>query len=86
MSLKLLSALSRDLDQAGTDTKERNVIIRAGTEPDVEEFLAHSLILRFRSRYFKKALDDAQVNLNVNGKLTILKLHIRPRIFEIVLK
>ena len=58
--------------------------IEVDKEENKKSFTAHSIVLRYRSPYFYKELENATTNEN-NIK-TIIKPNISVRIFEIILK
>ncbi|CAG8755135.1 29484_t:CDS:2, partial [Racocetra persica] len=66
------------------DSSEYNVKIIAGTEPNVKEFKAHSIILQARSEYFQAALSIRWAR-EQDGFFIIKKPNIFPKIFEIIL-
>ncbi|CAG8481853.1 9244_t:CDS:2 [Dentiscutata heterogama] len=66
------------------DSSEYNVKIIVGTEPNVKEFKAHSIILQERSEYFQAALSIRWAR-EQDGFFIIKKPNILPKIFEIIL-
>ncbi|RIA97554.1 hypothetical protein C1645_801750 [Glomus cerebriforme] len=62
-----------------------NVIIYAGEEPNVTEFHAHSIILRYRSQYFRTALSSSWAE-KMNGMYILKKPNISGNIFQIILR
>ncbi|CAG8698463.1 16327_t:CDS:2, partial [Dentiscutata heterogama] len=62
--------LSKDFSQLLAESDDYDVVIRAGEEPDVKEFNAHSNVLHARSPYFKVALSNKWANRN-NGILDL---------------
>ena len=62
-----------------------NVIIYAGEEPNVKELLAHSIILRCRSQYFRTALSSNWAK-KLNGMYILKKPNISGNIFQIILR
>ncbi|RHZ67635.1 hypothetical protein Glove_300g119 [Diversispora epigaea] len=83
MSLKFFNKLSQDFSELLNDKKEYNVIIEVGKEEKKKSFTAHSVVLRHRSSYFDKELENATTNENIK---TIIKPNISAQIFEIILK
>jgi hypothetical protein len=60
--------LANDLtEELLNETGSCDVIINVGNENDYEPFLAHSLILRARSEYFKAALSTTWSKKNPDG-------------------
>ncbi|RHZ83876.1 hypothetical protein Glove_87g53 [Diversispora epigaea] len=84
MSFKFFDKLSHDFSELLNDKKEYNVIIEVDKEENMKSFTTHSVILRSRSPYFYKELENATTNKN-NIK-TIIKPNISAQIFEIILK
>ncbi|RIB01359.1 hypothetical protein C2G38_2256230 [Gigaspora rosea] len=66
------------------DSSEYNVKIIVGTEPNVKEFKAHSIILQERSEYFQAALSIRWAR-EQDGFFIVKKPNILPKIFEIIL-
>ncbi|RHZ67586.1 hypothetical protein Glove_300g126 [Diversispora epigaea] len=84
MSLKFFDKLSRNFSELLNDKKEYNVIIEVDNEESKKSFTAHSVVLRYRSSYFDKELENATTN--ENHIKTIIKPNISVQIFEIILK
>ncbi|RHZ78388.1 hypothetical protein Glove_165g120 [Diversispora epigaea] len=84
MSLKFFDKLSQDFSELLNDKKEYNVIIEVDKEGNKKSFAAHSVVLRYRSSYFDKELENATTNKN--HIKTIIKPNISAQIFEIILK
>ncbi|CAG8791011.1 29114_t:CDS:1, partial [Racocetra persica] len=61
-----------------------DIKIKAGEEPNVKEFEAHSSILSARSVYFKTAL-SSQWARRENGIIIFNKPNISPLVFEILI-
>ncbi|RHZ57041.1 hypothetical protein Glove_395g4 [Diversispora epigaea] len=83
MSFKFFDKLSQDFSELLNDKKEYNVIIEIDKEENKKSFTAHSVVLRYRSSYFDKELENATTNKNTK---TIIKPNISVQIFEIILK
>ncbi|RHZ83785.1 hypothetical protein Glove_87g269 [Diversispora epigaea] len=81
MSFKFFDKLSQDFSELLYDKKEYNVVIEVDKK---ENFTAHSVVLRYRSSYFDKELENATTNEN-HIKI-IIKPNISVQIFEIILK
>ncbi|RHZ48698.1 hypothetical protein Glove_543g82 [Diversispora epigaea] len=84
MSFKLFDKLSQDFSELLNDRKEYNVIIEVDKEENKKSFTTHSVVLRYRSPYFDKELENATTN--ENHIKTIIKPNISAQIFEIILK
>ncbi|RIA97553.1 hypothetical protein C1645_801749, partial [Glomus cerebriforme] len=65
--------------------EDYNVIIYVGEEPNVTEFHAHSIILRYRSQYFRTALSSSWAE-KMNGMYILKKPNISGNIFQIILR
>ena len=74
MSFKFFDKLSQDFSELLNDKKEYNAIIEVDKEENKKSFTAHSVVLRYRSSYFDKELENAITNKN-NIK-TIIKPNI----------
>ncbi|RHZ86338.1 hypothetical protein Glove_52g30 [Diversispora epigaea] len=95
MSFKFFDKLSQDFSELLNDKKEHNVVIEVDKEKNKKSFTAHSVVLRYRSSYFDKELENATTNKtnfktiikpNKNNIKTIIKPNISVQIFEIILK
>ncbi|RHZ83893.1 hypothetical protein Glove_87g8 [Diversispora epigaea] len=84
MSFKFFDKLSQDFSELLNDKKEYNVIFEIGKEENMKSFTAHSIVLRYRSSYFDKELENATAN--ENKIKTIIKPNISAKLFEIILK
>ncbi|RHZ85552.1 hypothetical protein Glove_64g42 [Diversispora epigaea] len=84
MSFKFFDKLSQDFSELLNDKKEYNVVIEVDKEENMKSFTAHSVVLRYRSSYFDKELENAIANENYIK--TIIKPNISVQIFEIILK
>ncbi|RHZ67640.1 hypothetical protein Glove_300g114 [Diversispora epigaea] len=84
MSFKFFDKLSQDFSELLNDKKDYNVIIEVDKEENKKSFTAHSVVLRHRSSYFDKELENATTN--ENHIKTIIKPNISVQIFEIILK
>ncbi|RHZ58628.1 hypothetical protein Glove_372g75 [Diversispora epigaea] len=82
MSLKFFDKLSHNLIELLNDKDDYNVIIEA--ENNEKSFTAHSNILKFRSSYFRRELENIQPNEN-NIKI-IIKSSISNKIFNVILQ
>ncbi|RHZ75516.1 hypothetical protein Glove_213g203 [Diversispora epigaea] len=84
MSFKFFDKLSQDFSELLNDKKESNVIIEVDKEENKKSFTLHSVVLRYRSIYFTKELEN--IATNENHVKTIIKPNISAQIFEIILK
>ncbi|RHZ67580.1 hypothetical protein Glove_300g73 [Diversispora epigaea] len=84
MSFKFFDKLSLDFSELLNDKKDYNVVIEIDKEGNNKSFTAHSAILRYRSPYFDKELENAITDENLIK--TIIKPNISAQIFEIILK
>ncbi|RHZ86307.1 hypothetical protein Glove_52g175 [Diversispora epigaea] len=85
MSFKFFDKLSQDFSELLNDKKDYNVVIKVGKEGNRKSFTAHSVVLRYRSSYFDRELENATMNI-INHVKTIIKPNISAQIFEIILK
>ncbi|RHZ85525.1 hypothetical protein Glove_64g67 [Diversispora epigaea] len=84
MSFKFFDKLSQDFSELLNDKKEYNVVIEVDKERNKKSFTTHSVVLRYRSSYFYKELEN--VTTNENHTKTIIKPNISSPLFEIILK
>ncbi|RHZ87576.1 hypothetical protein Glove_33g200 [Diversispora epigaea] len=82
MSLKFFDKLSQNFIELINDKDDYNVII--DVENKEESFTAHSNVLKYRSSYFRKELENIRPNEN-NIKI-ITKPSISSKIFDVILK
>ncbi|RHZ89485.1 hypothetical protein Glove_13g65 [Diversispora epigaea] len=82
MSLKFFDKLSQNFIELLRDKDDYNVIIVVGNKE--KSFTAHLNILKYRSSYFRKELENIQPNEN-NVK-TIIKSNVSALIFDVILK
>lgn len=85
MTSNLEKILLTEIGHLYQNADDYNVQIHVGQENNAQIFLAHSVILRARSPYFRAALS---VNwAKTDGNIIILKKpNISPNVFEIILK
>ncbi|RHZ86339.1 hypothetical protein Glove_52g147 [Diversispora epigaea] len=83
MTFKFFEKLSQDFSELLNDKKEYNVVIEVDKEGNKKSFTAHSVVLRYRSSYFDKELEN--VTTNKNHVKTIIKPNISAQIFEVIL-
>ncbi|RHZ67625.1 hypothetical protein Glove_300g30 [Diversispora epigaea] len=81
---KFFDKLSQNFSELLNDKKEYNVVIEVDKEGNKKSFTAHSVILRCRSNYFDKELENDLTN--ENHIKTIIKPNISAQIFEMILK
>ncbi|RHZ82469.1 hypothetical protein Glove_109g21 [Diversispora epigaea] len=84
MSFKFFDKLSQDFSELLNDKKECNVVIEVDKEKNKKSFTSHSVVLRYRSTFFTKELEN--IVTNESQVKTILKPNISAQIFEIILK
>ncbi|RHZ51195.1 hypothetical protein Glove_482g68 [Diversispora epigaea] len=84
MTFKFFDKLSQDFSELINDKKEYNVIIEVDRERNKKFFTAHSVVLRHRSPYFDKELENATAS--ENHIKTIVEPSISAQIFEVILK
>ncbi|RHZ70942.1 hypothetical protein Glove_264g16 [Diversispora epigaea] len=82
MSLNFFDKLSQNIIELFNEKDDYNVIIEV--ENKKKSFTAHSNILKYRSPYFRKELENIQPNKN-NIKI-IIKPSVSAQIFDIILK
>ncbi|RHZ61183.1 hypothetical protein Glove_349g86 [Diversispora epigaea] len=82
MSLKFCDKLSQNYIELLNDKDDYNVIIEVINQE--KTFKAHSNILKYRSSYFRKELENIRPNKN-NIKI-IIKQNISAQIFDVILK
>jgi hypothetical protein len=85
MALIFHSELSKDLSQILNDADDFNVIIQVGENQNTKEFRAHSVILRARSPYFKRAFSAEWIKKE-NNMIMFNKPNIAPIVFDMILK
>ncbi|RHZ70480.1 hypothetical protein Glove_271g57 [Diversispora epigaea] len=81
MSFKFFDKLSQNFIELLNDKDDHNVIVKVENE---KSFTAHSNVLKCRSPYFRKELEN--IIPNENNIKTITKLNISDEIFDIILK
>ncbi|RHZ81565.1 hypothetical protein Glove_117g104 [Diversispora epigaea] len=82
MALKFFNKLSQNFIELLNDKDNYDVIIEV--KNDEKSFTAHSNILRYRSSYFRKELENVQSNEN-NIKIITIKSSIYTQIFDVLL-
>ncbi|RHZ89530.1 hypothetical protein Glove_13g140 [Diversispora epigaea] len=82
MSLKFFDRLSQNFIELLNDKDDYNVIIEI--ENKEKSYTAHSNILKYRSSYFRKELENIQPDEN-NIKI-IIKSSVSAQIFDVILK
>ncbi|CAI2171876.1 15300_t:CDS:2 [Funneliformis geosporum] len=85
MTYDFFPGLSQNLSQLFDNADDYYVIINVGEGLDTTDFHAHSIILKARSLYFKRALSENWIT-NKNGIITFKKPNISPTIFEIIIR
>ncbi|CAG8753522.1 3633_t:CDS:1, partial [Acaulospora morrowiae] len=84
MRTEFYTNLSLDFSQLLEDADGYNVNIKVGENNETKEFRAHSIILRARSPYFKRALSDSWVTIK-DGVILFNKPNISPNVFTLIL-
>ncbi|RHZ74861.1 hypothetical protein Glove_219g115 [Diversispora epigaea] len=84
MSFSFFDKLSQDYSELLNDKKEYNVVIEVDKEENKKSFTSHSVVLRYRSTYFTKEIEN--IATNENHVKTIHKPNISTQIFETILK
>ncbi|RHZ81573.1 hypothetical protein Glove_117g55 [Diversispora epigaea] len=82
MALKLFDKLSQNFIELLNDKDDYNIIIEVQNKE--KSFIAHSNILKYRSSYFRRELENIQPNENNIKTITVSS--ISAQIFEIILK
>ncbi|RHZ43534.1 hypothetical protein Glove_1033g6 [Diversispora epigaea] len=83
MTLKLFNKLSQNFIELLNDKDDYNVIVEV--ENRKKSFTAHSNVLKYRSTYFRKALENIQPNKN-NIKTMTINSSVSAQIFDVILK
>ncbi|RHZ89661.1 hypothetical protein Glove_13g214 [Diversispora epigaea] len=83
MALKFFDKLSQNFIELLNDKDDYNVIIEIENKKKL--FTAHSNILKYRSPYFRKELENIQQNEN-NVKTIVIRSSVSAQIFDVVLK
>ncbi|RHZ86538.1 hypothetical protein Glove_50g64 [Diversispora epigaea] len=81
MSLKFFDKLSQNFIELLNEKNDYNVIIEVENKEKL--FTAHSNILKYRSQYFRKELENIQPNEN---NIKTIKSSVSAQIFDIILK
>jgi hypothetical protein len=85
MTFEFYPGLSQNFSQLLENTDEYNVIIKVGEGSNTKEFRAHSILLKTRSLYFKKALSQNWA-IKENNIINFTKPNISPNIFEMIIR
>jgi hypothetical protein len=85
MSVELLAHFSQNFSRYFDSTDESNVVIRVGKDDNIQNFRAHSIILKAQCPYFNAALSSEWAKKEGNN-IIFDKPNIEPEVFEIVLK
>jgi hypothetical protein len=81
-----LQKLSQNLLEILNDDGHHDVTIEAGDDPYVKTFHAHSIILNYRSPYFRKILSTNDEKKSDENLAHIKLPNISPEIFQIILR
>ncbi|RIB15000.1 hypothetical protein C2G38_1609565 [Gigaspora rosea] len=84
MTTKIIEKLLNDYIELLNDEEDFNVIINVGKILCVKTFKTHSIILRYRSLYFRNEL--ANINKDKNNIKTINLNHVSIQQFDIIIK
>ncbi|CAG8474823.1 5372_t:CDS:2 [Acaulospora morrowiae] len=85
MRTRFYDNLSQDFSQLLEDADDYNVKIEVGKGDETQEFRAHSIILRARSPYFKRALSESWATIK-DGIILFNKPNVSPIVFTLILK
>ncbi|CAI2178582.1 9930_t:CDS:2 [Funneliformis geosporum] len=85
MSFEFLTKLSQSFSQLLDETDDYDIIIRVGEDQDINVYHAHSIILKTRSPYFKRALSKNWITKKNNMNI-FNKPNISPRIFDMIIR
>ncbi|CAG8515121.1 6331_t:CDS:2 [Paraglomus occultum] len=83
--MEFFEGLSKDFNSLLKESDDYDVIIYADKDSNVQKFHAHTVILRARSRYFRRALSRDWAKKE-NGVFVFKKPNITAQVFEVVLK
>ncbi|CAG8639272.1 17369_t:CDS:2, partial [Cetraspora pellucida] len=84
MNNEPIQSLIKDFSALLENSEDFDVKIKAGEEPDIKEFKAHSIILSTRSAYFKNGLSSRWARRE-NGIIVFDKPNISPSVFEVLI-
>ncbi|PKY17034.1 hypothetical protein RhiirB3_403719, partial [Rhizophagus irregularis] len=79
---KFLPELSANLLEILDENQHYDIIIEVGNDPHIRKFRAHTLILNYRSLYFREILSTDKKKSDEHIKLP----NISPEIFQIILR
>ncbi|CAG8481381.1 14305_t:CDS:2 [Acaulospora colombiana] len=85
MDTEFLNSLSKDFVKLLCNSEDYNVIIKVGESPNIENFKAHSCVLRARSPYFYSALSGNWAKTEGNA-IIFEKSNISSQTFQMVLE
>ena len=85
MAIDLLSHFSQNFSKYFDLTDETNVIIRVGKGDNIENFRAHSLILKAQCPYFNAGLSSEWAKKE-GDNIIFDKPNIEPEVFGVILK
>ncbi|CAG8697636.1 19381_t:CDS:2 [Cetraspora pellucida] len=83
--MEFYESLSTDFNQLLEESDDYDMIIYVGKEPNVKKFYAHTVILRARSTYFRRALSRDWAKKE-NGSIVFQKPNITKDVFLFILK
>jgi hypothetical protein len=84
MNVQFYQKLSHDLTELYEDDSYYDISIEAGQAPNNKIFRAHSLILNYRSSYFRRIL--SKETADGNERIKFIKLHAPCEIVQVILK
>ncbi|RIB29208.1 hypothetical protein C2G38_2155883 [Gigaspora rosea] len=84
MTVKFYEKLSNNYLELLDDKEDFNIVIKVGESPNTKIFQAHSVILRYRSLYFRNEL--ANINKDKNNIKTLDLKNVSIQQFEIIIK
>ena len=82
MNVQFYQKLSHDLTELYEDDSYCDISIEAGQAPNNKIFRAHSLILNYRSSYFRRVLSRE----TADGRIKFIKLSASSEIVQAILK
>ncbi|CAG8845454.1 28430_t:CDS:1, partial [Racocetra persica] len=82
--MEFYESLSTDFNQLLEESDDYDMIIYVGKEPNVKKFYAHTVILRARSTYFRRALSRDWAKKE-NGSIVFQKPNITKDVFLFIL-
>ncbi|POG81009.1 BTB/POZ protein, partial [Rhizophagus irregularis DAOM 181602=DAOM 197198] len=81
---KFLPELSENLLEILDENQHYDIIIEVGNDPHIRKFRAHTLILNYRSPYFREILSTDKKKSKSDEHIKLP--NISPEIFQIILR